>query len=83
MNDIQRYRMSYLGWLKNAFSMAGVAIGDMGAVVFSVGMACALLWVVIILTFPVSMPILALVQMIVTRRKLRKRYGHDELMRED
>lgn len=83
MNDIQRYRMGYLGWLKNAFSMAGVAISDMGAVVFSVEMACALLWVVIILTFPVSMPILALVQMIVTRRKLRKRYGHDELMRED
>ena len=83
MNDIQRYRMGYLGWLKNAFSMAGVAISDMGAVVFSVEMACALLWVVIILTFPVSMPILALVQMIVTRRKLRKRYGHDELMRDD
>lgn len=83
MNDIQRYRMGYFGWLKNAFSMAGAAVIDMGAMVFSVEMACALLWVVIILTFPVSMPILALVQMIVTRRKLRNRYGHEELMRDD
>lgn len=83
MNDIQRYRMGYFGWLKNAFSTAGDAVSDMCEVVFSVEMASALLWIVIILTFPVSMPILALVQMIVIRRKLRKRYGHDELMRDD
>lgn len=83
MNDIQRYRMGYFGWLKNAFSMAGAAVSDMCAVAFSVEMACALLWIAIIVTFPVSMPILALVQMMVTRRKLRKRYGHDELMRDD
>ncbi|SQC34246.1 hypothetical protein [Kluyvera cryocrescens] len=83
MNDIQRYRMGYFGWLKNAFSMAGSAISDMASVVFSVETACALLWIAIIATFPVSMPILALVQMIVTRRKLRKRYGHEELMRDD
>lgn len=83
MNDIQRYRMGYFGWLKNAFSMAASAVSDMCAVVLSVEMACALLWIAIIVTFPVSMPILALVQMMVTRRKLRKRYGHDELMRDD
>lgn len=83
MNDIQRYRMGYFGWLKNAFSMVGSAIGDMVSIVFSFEAACALLWIVIILTFPVSMPILALVQMIVTRRSLRKKYGHDELMRDD
>lgn len=83
MNDIQQYRMGYFGWLKNAFSMAADTVSDMYAVVFSVEMACALLWIAIIVTFPVSIPVLALVQMIVTRRKLRKRYGHDELMRDD
>ena len=83
MNDIQRYRMGYFGWLKNAFSMAADAVSDMYVVVFSVEMAYALLWIAIIVTFPVSIPVLALVQMIVTRRKLRKRYGHDELMRDD
>ena len=83
MNDIQRYRMGYFGWLKNAFSMAADAVSDMYVVVFSVEMACALLWIAIIVTFPVSIPVLALVQMIVTRRKLRKRYGNDELMRDD
>lgn len=83
MNDIQRYRMGYFGWLKNAFSMAADAVSDMYVVVFSVEMACALLWIAIIVTFPVSIPVLAMVQMIVTRRKLRKRYGHDELMRYD
>ncbi|MCX2319052.1 hypothetical protein MCU23_27535 [Klebsiella quasipneumoniae] len=83
MNDIQRYRMGYFGWLKNAFSMAADAVSDMYVVVFSVEMACALLWIAIIVTFPVSIPVLALVQMIVTRRKLRNRYGHDELMRDD
>lgn len=83
MNDIQRYRMGYFGWLKNAFSMAADAVSDMYVVVFSVEMACALLWIAIIVTFPVSIPVLALVQMIVTRRKLRKRYGHDELMMDD
>ena len=83
MNDIQRYRMGYLGWLKNAFSMAADAVSDMYVVVFSVEMACALLWIAIIVTFPVSIPLLAMVKMIVTRRKLRKRYGHDELMRDD
>ncbi|WP_213353728.1 hypothetical protein [Citrobacter freundii] len=83
MNDIQRYRMGYFGWLKNAFSMAWSAVGDMASIVTSFEMLCALLWIAIILTFPVSIPILALVQMIYTRRKLRNQYGHDELMRDD
>ena len=63
--------------------MAADAVSDMYVVVFSVEMACALLWIAIIVTFPVSIPLLAMVKMIVTRRKLRKRYGHDELMRDD
>lgn len=83
VNDIQRYRMGYFGWLKNAFFMAVSAVGDLAAIAVSFEMLCALLWIAIILTFPVSIPILALVQMIYTKRKLRKWYGHDELMRDD
>ncbi|AYL51301.1 hypothetical protein [Citrobacter freundii] len=83
MNDIQRYRMGYFGWLKSAFFMAVSAVGDLAAIAVSFEMLCALLWIAIILTFPVSIPILALVQMIYTRRKLRNQYGHDELMRDD
>ncbi|VGP67498.1 hypothetical protein SB00059_05171 [Klebsiella quasipneumoniae subsp. quasipneumoniae] len=43
------------------------------------GVVCLLF----LITLPVSLPIITAIRMLVTKRKLRKEYGHDELMRDD
>lgn len=75
MNAKQRYRMRYLGWLKETVSdfLDKKMLAD---VVY--GLLCFLLLV----SFPVSMPMVAAIRMIVTKRNIRKQYGRDELMRD-
>ena len=75
MSTKQRYRMGYCGWLKETVSdfldkkiLADVAYG--------------LLCLLLLISFPVSMPIVAAIRMIVTKRNIRKQYGRDELVRD-
>lgn len=75
MNTKQRYRMRYLGWLKETVSdfLDKKMLAD---IVY--GLLCFLL----LIFFPVSMPMVAAIRMIVTKRNIRKRYGRDELMKD-
>lgn len=73
MNTRQRYRMGYCGWLKET-------AGDfLGKKMFA-DAVYGLLLLLLILSFPLSMPIVAVIRMVATKRSLRKQYGHDELM---
>lgn len=45
-------------------------------------MAYGLLCLLLLISFPVSMPIVAAIRMIVTKRNIRKQYGRDELVRD-
>lgn len=72
MNAKQRYRMSYLGWLKETVSdfLDKKMLADM-----VYGLLCFLL----LISFPVSMPMVAAIRMFITKRNLRKQYEHKEL----
>lgn len=73
MNAKQRYRMRYLGWLKETVSdfLDKKMLADM-----VYGLLCLLL----LISFPVSMPMVAAIRMMVTKRNMRKQYSRDELM---
>lgn len=73
MNTKQRYRMGYCGWLKETVSdfLGEKMLADM-----VYGLLCLLL----LISFPVSMPMVAAIRMMVTKRNIRKQYGRDELM---
>lgn len=73
MNAKQRYRMRYLGWLKETVSdfLDKKMLADM-----VYGLLCLLM----LISFPVSMPMVAAIRMVVTKRNMRKQYGRDELM---
>ncbi len=75
MNTKQRYRMGYCDWLKETVSdfLDKKMLADM-----VYGLLCLLL----LISFPVSMPMVAAIRMIVTKRNIRKRYGRDELMKD-
>lgn len=73
MNTRQRYRMGYYGWLKET-------VGDFFSKKMFADAAYGLLLLLLILSFPLSMPIVAVIRMVATKRSLRKQYGHDELM---
>lgn len=73
MNTKQRYKMGYPGWLKETVSdfLDKKMLADM-----VYGLLCLLL----LISFPVSMPMVAAIRMIVTKRNIRKQHGRDELM---
>lgn len=73
MNTKQRYRMGYCGWLKETVSdfLGEKMLADM-----VYGLLCLLL----LISFPVSMPMVAAIRMMVTKRSIRKQYARDELM---
>lgn len=73
LNTKQRYKMGYPGWLKETVSdfLDKKMLADM-----LYGLLCLLL----LISFPVSMPMVAAIRMIVTKRNIRKQYGCDELM---
>lgn len=73
MNTRQRYRMSYYEWLKET-------VGDFLSKKMFADAVYGLLLLLLILSFPLSMPIVAVIRMVATKRSLRKRYGHEELM---
>lgn len=76
MNSQQRYRMKYLGWLSETVSdfINTRVLGDM-----LYGLLCFL----VLILLPISMPTIAVIRMVVTKRRLRKEYGHNELMSDD
>lgn len=73
MSVKQRYKMGYHGWLKETVSdfLDKKMLADM-----VYGLLCLLL----LISFPVSMPMVAAIRMIVTKRNMRKQYGRDELI---
>lgn len=73
MNTKQRYRMGYFCWLKET-------VGDFLDKKMLADMVYGLLCLLLLISFPVSMPIVAAIRMIVTKRNIRKQYGRDELM---
>lgn len=73
MNTQQRYRMSYYWWLKET-------VGDFLNKKMFVDAVYGLLLLLLILSLPLSMPIVAAIRMVSTKRSLRKQYGHDDLM---
>lgn len=75
MNTKQRYKMAYLDWLKETVS-------DFVDKKMLSGMVYGLLCLLLLISFPVSMPIVAAIRMAVTKRNIRKQYGRDELMRD-
>lgn len=76
MNTRQRYRMGYCGWLKET-------VGDFFSKKMFADSVHGLLLFLLLLSFPLSMPIVAVIRMVATKRSLRKQYGHDELMRSE
>ena len=76
MNSRQRYRMTYPGWFVEA---AGDLLSRRMLEDITYGVVCLLF----LITLPVSLPIITVIRMLVTKRKLRKEYGHDVLMRDD
>lgn len=76
MNSRQRYRMTYLKWyVESARDLLNRRMLEDAAY----GVVCLLF----LITWPVSLPIITAIRMLVIKRKLRKEYGHDELMRDD
>ena len=76
MNSRQRYRMTYLKWyVECARDLLNRRILEDAAY----GVVCLLF----LITWPVSLPIITAIRMLGIKRKLRKEYGHDELMRGD
>ena len=76
MNSRQRYRMTYLKWyVESARDLLNRRILEDAAY----GVVCLLF----LITWPVSLPIITAIRMLVIKRKLRKEDGHDELMRGD
>lgn len=73
MNTKQRYKMGYLGWLKETVS-------DFVDKTMLLDMVYGLLCLLLLISFPVSMPMVAAIRMIVTKLNMRKQYGRDELM---
>nr|DAE47778.1 MAG TPA: hypothetical protein [Caudoviricetes sp.] len=73
MNTKQRYKMGYIGWLKETVS-------DFVDKTMLLDMVYGLLCLLLLISFPVSMPVIAAIRMIVTKRNMRKQYGLDELM---
>lgn len=73
MNTKQRYSMGYRGWLKET-------VGDFLDKKMLADMVYGLLCLLLLISFPVSMPMVAAIRMIVTKRNIRKQYGRDELM---
>lgn len=73
MNTKQRYRMGYLGWLKETVS-------DFLDKKMLADMVYGLLCLILLISFPVSMPMVAAIRMMVTKRNMRKQYSRDELM---
>nr|DAH84896.1 MAG TPA: hypothetical protein [Caudoviricetes sp.] len=73
MNAKQRYKMGYLGWLKETVS-------DFVDKTMLLDMVYGLLCLLLLISFPVSMPMVAAIRMIVTKRNMRKQYVRDELM---
>lgn len=73
MSAKQRYRMSYLGWLKETVS-------DFVDKKMLMDMVYGLLCLLLLISFPISMPMIAAIRMIVAKRNIRKQYGRDELM---
>lgn len=76
MNAKQRYRMRYLGWLKETVS-------DFLDKKMLADMIYGLLLLILLISFPVSMSVVAAIRMIVTKRNIRKQYGRDELMEDE
>lgn len=76
MNSRQRYRMTYPGWFVEAARdlLSRRMLEDI-----AYGVVCFLF----LITLPVSLLIITAIRMLVTKHKLRKEYGHDELMRDD
>lgn len=76
MNSQQRYRMKYLGWLTETVSdfLNAKVLSDM-----LYGLLCFL----VLILFPISMPTITVMRMVITKRNLRKEYGHNELMSDD
>ncbi|QAS67590.1 hypothetical protein KOCBH_05160 [Klebsiella michiganensis] len=76
MNSRQRYRMTYPGWFVEAARdlLSRRMLEDI-----AYGVVCLLF----LLSLPVSLPIITALRMMVTKHRLRKEYGHDELMRDD
>ncbi|HCO7366652.1 TPA: hypothetical protein OB595_002454 [Escherichia coli] len=68
--------MKYPGWFVEAVKdlLSRRMLEDI-----AYGVVCLLF----LITLPVSLPIVTAIRMLVTKRKLRKEYGHDELMRDD
>ncbi|CDN01410.1 hypothetical protein KPSB59_2750007 [Klebsiella quasipneumoniae subsp. quasipneumoniae] len=68
--------MKYPGWFVEAVKdlLSWRMLEDI-----AYGVVCLLF----LITLPVSLPIITAIRMLVTKRKLRKEYGHDELMRDD
>ncbi|EFC6729648.1 hypothetical protein ACNPII_18535 [Klebsiella pneumoniae] len=68
--------MKYPGWFVEAVKdlLSRRMLEDI-----AYGVVCLLF----LITLPVSLPIITAIRMLVTKRKLRKEYGHDELMRDD
>ncbi|WP_448158709.1 hypothetical protein [Escherichia coli] len=68
--------MKYPGWFIEAVKdlLSRRTLEDI-----AYGVVCLLF----LITLPVSLPTITAIRMLVTKRKLRKEYGHDELMRDD
>lgn len=69
----QRYKMGYLGYLRETIS-------DLLDKKVLADMVYGLLCLMLIISMPISIPIVAAIRMGVTKRNLRKQYSHSELM---
>ena len=73
MTTRQRYKMGYLGYLRETAS-------DLLDKKVLADMVYGLLCLMLIISMPISIPVVAVMRMVVTKRNMRKQYGHNELM---
>jgi hypothetical protein len=65
--------MGYLGYLRETAS-------DLLDKKVLADMVYGLLCLMLIISMPISIPVVAVMRMVVTKRNMRKQYGHNELM---
>lgn len=69
----QRYKMGYLGYLRETIS-------DLLDKKVLADMVYGLLCLMLIISIPISIPTVAAIRMVVTKRNMRKQYSQNELM---
>lgn len=82
-SDNKRYHASYWDWLVQTTQDFKSMAEDVFTVVFSEECLVFLLFFLILLTFPISLPVIALSRKLLIKRSLEKQYGKEAFTKGD